>query len=193
MCEIKLSKTFHEHPKAGEIMEKVKIALEYFPEIDEITLSRCGTRGTFAIAWANKKNKEVSFNIEYFPSFNTIFHELGHILQGLTPIPSGEEACTIFALSRIPDHLIESYDLPYLGLVPVENIRDYCKLAIQQRESGNRTYIKWLRERIQSDREKDINYNWPKCDIYEEKIKKKEILKLPSLKTGQSSLADFTA
>ncbi len=165
--EIIYSSTFWEHPYAEEIYSKVECALHFFPEITfPIKLSRHGTKGSnFAIAFVRVIGEpEISFNINFHSSMVTIFHELGHILQHFTDfdIPYGEEAASIFALSRMPDYLIDSDRIPYVGLVPCHRVGDYCRKALEQRKI-QRNYIKWLKTQISIDYDSDT---WPKEDIF---------------------------
>lgn len=168
------SSTFFEHPDADELINKVAKALNYFPEITfPITLSRHGTRGAkFAIAYVDIHTgiPEINFNINYHCSMNTVFHELGHILQYFTSfdIPYGEQAASVFALARIPDSIIDSNRIPYIGLVPWYRVGDYCRMALDYRKT-HRNYIKWLTIQIANDY-RDGNGVFPEVDSFNEYI-----------------------
>ena len=169
--ELICSSTFWEHPYAEEIHMKVLRALPYFPEITfPLTLNRHGTRGSYnAIAYVNFKTEPgVNFNIHFRPSMNTVFHELGHILQHFTDfdIPYGEEAASIYTLSRMPDSFIDSENIPYIGLAPRCMIGDYCRQALEYKKT-HRNYIKWLRAQLLADYEDGV---WPKCDTFISRI-----------------------
>ena len=172
--EIICSPTFHEHPYADEILKKVTKAIEYFPEITTpIQLARHGTKGAnYAIAyvrWHGVVIPEINFNIRFNSSMNTIFHEIGHVLQySDREIPFGEESCSIFALARMPTDLVDSNKIPYIGLVPMDKVQYYCKMALDQRNNQKcRSYIKWLRERLRHDHDP---LTWPKFDVFREEI-----------------------
>lgn len=147
------TKTFYKHPKAQEIYNKVSTALDYFPEVKFLKLGAMGMKGGRGFANYSAVDMLMRFHINIMPDYNVIFHELGHALQerGVKCIPHGEEAATIFALARMPEHLIESNRLPYFKNVPAKDIPQYCKMAIEQYNKGNRTYIKWLRKQIDAD------------------------------------------
>lgn len=99
-------------------------------------------------------------------TYNTIGHELTHLMQGLTklpspdgapawePLPGGETQCDIWTLAR--SELFCDDPPTYLRMPRAvrENWRHYagrvralCVEAIRQR-SRRRTYIRWLEARI---------------------------------------------
>ncbi|UCE45250.1 MAG: hypothetical protein JSU93_07775 [Methanobacteriota archaeon] len=87
------------------------------------------------------------------PTFWTIAHELMHLAQFNTrDIPSGERACDLYALSRLPPKYID--EAPSYLEMP-GNIRkawslehatiahSLAKRAIRRRVAGERNYIVW--------------------------------------------------
>ncbi len=156
---ILISKTFYEHPFADEIECKVKKAVIFFPELTEdITLIRFGHSklgSKWAVAYADYNKKEIGFNVKWNISMQTIFHELGHFLQrSVKEIPSGEQACSIYALARMPEELVDDCEIPYIGYVPELKIPYYCQLGLKLRnENKERRYIKKLVEIIKIDSE----------------------------------------
>jgi hypothetical protein len=156
---------FYFHPKYKEIIHKMGLALTYFPEIETIKIGihgRCG--GSGCIANANYSDLSVNFNLHYLPSYNTIFHELGHILQFKKKAPNGEEAASIFGLSRMPIEMVESNFIPYIGLAPADMIPSYCQAAIGERVNGRKQYIKWLFEKLKNDEQ--ACHSWPNASNY---------------------------
>ena len=99
-------------------------------------------------------------------TYNTIGHELTHLLQGLTkfppphgkpswePVPGGETQCDIWTLARSE---LFCDDAPTYLRLPREvrenwrhyaaRVRSLCVEAIRQRPH-HRTYIRWLESRI---------------------------------------------
>jgi hypothetical protein len=158
-ADILISKTFYEHPFADEIECKVRQAIVFFPELTgDITLVRFGHSkigSKWAVAYADYAKKEIGFNVKWNISMQTIFHELGHFLQrSIKEIPSGEQACSIYALARMPEELVDDCVIPYIGCVPESKIPYYCQLGLKLRnENKERRYIKKLVEIIKIDSE----------------------------------------
>lgn len=146
MQPLELKKSFQYHRFPKPTISKTQEALIYFPEIPSpLKIGAIGQNGGYAnaLATANWSDKSINFKIDLIPSYITIFHELGHILQFLKLAPSGEESASIFGLSRIPLELCDVDYIPYFGPIPREHIPTLCKSAIQKRESGERHYLKW--------------------------------------------------
>ncbi len=99
-------------------------------------------------------------------TYNTIGHELTHLLQGLTklpppegtpawePLPGGETQCDIWTLARSELFCDDAPTYLRMPRAVRENWRHYagrvrslCVEAIRQRPS-HRTYIRWLESRI---------------------------------------------
>lgn len=94
-----------------------------------------------------------------YPTYWTLAHELMHLAQfNSHGIPSGERACDIYALSRLPPELID--DSPSYLVVP-EEIREswderYAQLAhklsleaIKKRRSGLKNYAVWWEDEFE--------------------------------------------
>lgn len=165
---------FDTHSHAAHIKTKITTALPYFPELDPDTISISAFKaapGPTTVAQTYRSMGLIEFNLDYTPSMNTVFHELGHLLEhNVDFIPNGEAVCTIYALARLPLSLTDSCELPYFGLVPKEWIQTYCKRAIEQREvKKNRSYIKWLRTTITEDKKRRPD-TFPRRDSFNEYI-----------------------
>ena len=164
---------FRRHLFWEAILKQVEIAMRYFPELEDVdvSLATCGTRGSdYAIATANWRTMEVSYNVAYRPSLVTTFHELAHIVQFQKEgVPAGEKAATIWGIARMPVRLVDSNWLPYISLAPRDRMPELCQHALQQRAAGNRHYIKWLDTWIESEKARDPA--WPVLDDYQDAIK----------------------
>jgi hypothetical protein len=93
------------------------------------------------------------------PTYWTLAHELMHLAQFNTKrIPSGERACDLHALARLPPRFID--DSPSYLVVPRRVRdgweRDHAKLAhelairaLKKREDGLRSYICWWEQQFE--------------------------------------------
>jgi hypothetical protein len=144
------------------LSERLETLHEYFPEISlEMTIGI--TRSYDGLAFmANDGMVKLMVDMHRtrgggwkFPTYWTLGHELMHLAQFNTKgIPSGERACDVYALARLPPRLID--DPPTYLIVPPgirkrwhENGR-YAKLAhelaieaIIKRRAGLRRYASW--------------------------------------------------
>jgi len=146
----------------GGLRERLERLHEYFPEIRlemriGITRSYDGlafmaTDGTVKLMVDMHRSRGNSWK---FPTYWTLGHELMHLAQfNSKGIPSGERACDVYALARLPPRLID--DPPTYLIVPPgirkhwhDNGR-YAKLAhelaieaIIRRRAGLRRYASW--------------------------------------------------
>ena len=93
------------------------------------------------------------------PTYWTLAHELMHLAQFNTKrIPSGERACDLYALARLPPRFID--DSPSYLIIP-RSVRDrwdgdHAKLAhrlaveaLRKREGGLRSYICWWEQQFE--------------------------------------------
>ena len=153
-----------EAPEAARqgLRERLERLHEYFPEIKPemrigITRSCDGlafmaTDGTVKLMVDMHRSRGNSWK---FPTYWTLGHELMHLAQfNSKGIPSGERACDVYALARLPPKLID--EPPTYLIVPPgirkrwhENGR-YAKLAhdlaieaIIKRRAGLRRYASW--------------------------------------------------
>ncbi len=89
-------------------------------------------------------------------SYNTIGHELTHLVQGMQLIPEGEKQCDLWTLARsilfcdeaptylrIPDHMHHAW--------PAFAVQTHrlCVRAIEMRKT-RRNYIQWLEKELQT-------------------------------------------
>jgi hypothetical protein len=155
-------------PRAQEMIER---ALRHFPELNGKTITIGYTRahlGSASLIYQRGKETRLVIRLKVRKlSYQTIGHELTHLVQGLSRgarlvpssrdgerIPSGEKQCDIWTLAR---HELFCDDAPtYLRLPRVmrecwtdyaELIRQLCIAAIKKRKS-HRLYISWLESEI---------------------------------------------
>ena len=127
-------------------MDKVKNAIEYFPEIkDDVYIGVIRRKG-INIALTDVDNNLVSFNVRVKITYNMIFHELMHLVHN-SNYPKTEESCSIYGLARMPPELVDSNDIPYIlsNVKNIAKIPQKCRDAIKYKESGHRNYIQFLR------------------------------------------------
>jgi len=133
-------------------MEKMILrALREFPELDSATLTIGYTKRHLGVAI--RDNMTIRLN-PYHPSYNTIGHELTHLLQGRGAIPGGEVQCDIWTLARSPLFLDEAPTYLPLGTKLKSNwlryamrVRELCIAAIARRREHPR-YIQWLKREL---------------------------------------------
>jgi hypothetical protein len=155
-------------PRAQEMIER---ALRHFPELNGKTITIGYTRahlGSASLIYQRDKETRLVIRLKLRRlSYQTIGHELTHLVQGLSRgdrpvpssrdgerIPSGEIQCDIWTLAR---HQLFCDDAPtYLRLPRVmrecwtdyaEPMRQLCIAAIKKRKS-HRFYISWLESEI---------------------------------------------
>jgi len=154
--------------RASEMIER---SLRYFPELHGKTITVGLTRkhlGSASISYRAGAISRLVIRLRVRKvSYQTIGHELTHLVQGLahgdrsTPrsvarsrIPSGEKQCDIWTLAR---HPLFCDDPPtYLRLPRIvrdqwplyeKPVRSLCVAAIEKRQS-HRLYIRWLESEI---------------------------------------------
>lgn len=149
----------------------LRTALRYFPELQGKTIAVGYTRahlGTALFPLDAEAQQELTIRLKVRRlTYNTIGHELTHLVQGLSrfdqslseltiesKIPGGEKSCDIWTLAR--SELFCDEAPTYLHLPPAvrENwpqyanaVRAFCITAIQKRQN-HRTYIRWLENQI---------------------------------------------
>jgi hypothetical protein len=154
--------------RASEMIER---SLCYFPELHGKTITVGLTRkhlGSASISYRAGAVSRLIIRLRVRKvSYQTIGHELTHLVQGLVhgdrlparstarfKIPSGEKQCDIWTLAR---HPLFCDDPPtYLRLPRIvrdqwpryaEPVRTLCMAAIEKRPS-HRLYIRWLESEI---------------------------------------------
>lgn len=165
-AKIYIDPKFHFHPKYKEIYQKVKKALEDFPELKEVVLSAFypkkgdawETHDVMAIAGIDRM---LEFNMYRMPSYNTIYHELYHLVQNQRKSTKRksqgtfELEATLFGMARLPKSRVETNEMPYLCNVPKSKIIEYGQLAKREKEKGNKNYVKALTDQISIDSAED--------------------------------------
>jgi hypothetical protein len=145
----------------------LQAALRLFPELHGKTLTVGYTRAHLGSALVPRHAEaELTIRLKVRKlSYNTIGHELTHLVQGLSHcrqeheaftarIPSGEKPCDIWTLARSE---LFCDDAPtYLELPPAvrehwpyyaKAVRALCMAAIEKRAT-HRLYIAWLEKQI---------------------------------------------
>jgi hypothetical protein len=130
----------------------VSYVLRFFPELHGETIQVGVTRGAEGRAvvgapriWLNPRGL----------SYQTIAHELIHVLQGRDGIPSGERSADIFAVARdhtvvdirpaylkLPSTAFDAQRRPLPGVAQV--LTEAARDAIERRAKGHRRYINWF-------------------------------------------------
>ena len=94
-----------------------------------------------------------------YPTYWTIAHEFMHLAQfNSEGIPSGERACDLYAMARLPPELID--ESPTYLVVPPEQrdvwtlkdgelARDLAKEALANRNKGMRNYARWWEDEFE--------------------------------------------
>ena len=150
-----------------EVDRRVRRLYPYFPEMKRkltigLTRSYDGLAfqsddGTVKLMLDVRKARNGDYKA---PTYWTIAHELMHLAQfNVKGIPSGERACDLYALARLPPKYID--DSPSYLVIPAR-IRDrwngdyaslahnLAKKAIRKRETGVRNYISWWEGEFES-------------------------------------------
>jgi hypothetical protein len=150
----------------SEIARRLETLHQYFPEMTprmRVGLTRMydglafqSDQGNVKLMLGAHKSRKGGWQ---YPTHWTIAHELMHLAQfNSHGIPSGERACDVYALSRLPPRLID--DSPSY-LVISKRLRrawgpDFAKLAhdlaleaLRRREGGLRTYASWWEDEFE--------------------------------------------
>lgn len=140
-----------------DVRKRFKVALQDFPELAHETVTigqmeRHMERDNVA-ACAGMRNRIVYLPTDRRTSFMTVYHELAHLAVHIldergedVPITS-EEYCSIFAVSRMSEELIDRDTISYLGEpdAPREDWPGICQRALEYRED-HRNYIQKCKE-----------------------------------------------
>jgi hypothetical protein len=149
----------------------IQSSLAYFPELDGKSITVGYTRkhlGSATVVYRKGIVSQLVIRLKVRKlSYQTIGHELTHLVQGLAGgdrraaspvrgahIPSGEKQCDVWTLAR---DRIFCDDAPTYIRMPrfmrehwpayAEAVRDLCIAAIEKRKS-HRLYIRWLEAEI---------------------------------------------
>jgi hypothetical protein len=142
----------------------VRVALVYFPELQETSLRIGLARG--AHGYASLEEPAIWLNPRRL-SYQTIAHELVHLLQARGQVPKGERSCDVYSLARntiLVDAAPAYLRIPEALVTPVGGLRpgapwllfETARAAIEQRRTGRRQYIRWF--------ENMIFESWPRAD-----------------------------
>jgi len=151
--------------------EMIEHSLRYFPELTDATITVGYTRKHLGSATVIYRKGSIwrlviRFRVRKL-TYQTIGHELTHLIQGLgrgnltapratdpDRIPSGETQCDIWTLARDP---LFCDDPPTYIKMPramreswpdyAESVRDLCIAAIEKRHT-QRQYIRWLEQQL---------------------------------------------
>jgi hypothetical protein len=151
--------------------EMIQLSLEFFPELAEASITVGCTRKHLGSATVTYRKGQLAGLVIRLRvrklSYQTIGHELTHLVQGLAygdrreqraddreRIPSGEKQCDIWTLARDP---LFCDDPPTYIKLPramrerwpdyAEEVRNLCITAIAKRHT-ERQYIRWLEKEI---------------------------------------------
>jgi hypothetical protein len=144
----------------------LQAALRLFPELQGKTITVGYTRAHLGSALIPRRPEaELAIRLKVRKlSYNTIGHELTHLVQGLSHldsaetnerIPSGEKQCDIWTLAR--SELFCDEAPTYLKMPAVirtswpqyaKSVRALCLAAIEKRAT-HRLYIRWLEKKLQ--------------------------------------------
>jgi hypothetical protein len=134
----------------------VLFALRYFPEVDARELRVGITRG--ADGYASLESPMIWLNPRGL-CYQTIAHELVHLLQGQGLVPMGERSCDVYSLAR--DRILVDAAPVYLKIpdalsTPKGGLKDgaafllhsTARQAIRRRAAGERQYIRWFEKQL---------------------------------------------
>lgn len=129
----------------------VSESLCFFPELDGRKL-RIGLTKSY-LGTATRGEDKINLNPRNL-TYNTIGHELMHLVQGMRGIPQGEKSCDVFTIARSPLFL----DRPPTYIKMPKRIKDnwneykneigrLCAEALELRKKRKK-YMVWLEREI---------------------------------------------
>ena len=148
----------------NEFKKRITEIFKYFPELhNEIVLvgwiaPRGWARGSCCLCSSASASKPLKISLQPNEKNFTIAHEFTHLLQARRKeelqIPSGERACDIWALTRLPLESIDDYP-SYIGNYIMrkrwdtikKTVRELAFDAIEIRKT-KRQYIVWFEEQV---------------------------------------------
>jgi len=181
-----------------DLRAKLERAIKYFPEIKEVKIGGLSKNVDWCIACCDIAGKIIRFKDMKHRNV-TIFHELMHIVQGLSnEIPNGERACSIFAIARMPPGLVEGV-IPYIDtsnrICHKKKFPELCRQVIQARKKGHQNYIVYLEKVMKGEKvlrrySRKKGSNIPRNQTTLHKYVDEEI-SLDTLSQGQTTLLLF--
>jgi hypothetical protein len=139
-------------------MRMLRIALGYFPELEQTSLKVGLAHGAHGYASLEERDPAIWLNPRGL-SYQTIAHELVHLLQAKGLVPHGERSCDLYSLAR--DRMLVDAAPAYVRIPPefVERngrLRDgaprvlnqTAREAISRRAAGERQYIRWFEQSL---------------------------------------------
>lgn len=154
-----LSRVLRNHPSKPRILRMVRFALRFFPELEGRQMKIGIARG--AHGYASLEEPAIWLNPRGL-SYQTIAHELVHLLQARGLVPMGERSCDLFSLARdpllvdaAPVYLTipEAYVTPKGGLVDgaPRFLHRTAREALRRRDAGERRYIRWFERELEGE------------------------------------------
>lgn len=150
--------------------EMIERSLQYFPELGGATITVGYTRkhlGSATVIYRRQKIHRLIIRLRVRRvTYQTIGHELTHLVQGLhygerelraarSNVPSGEQQCDIWTLARDPLFCDEPPTYIKLPRTIREHwanyalpVRELCIAAIEIRRT-HRLYIRWLESQLE--------------------------------------------
>ncbi|NUO83582.1 hypothetical protein HUU05_26200 [candidate division KSB1 bacterium] len=129
----------------------LQASLRHFPELRDKTITVGYTRAH--LGSAIREQLIIRLRVRKL-CYNTIGHELTHLVQGAGGIPEGEKQCDIWTLARSP---LFCDDAPTYLKLPSQLrtnwpqyailVRELCMQAIELRKI-RRNYIQWLEREL---------------------------------------------
>lgn len=144
-------------------IERFNCALDFFPELHNRTVYIGLTNDStsdFTYAYVDIKNFILFFNIGLLTRLVDtgvgliglnicIFHELMHIVVGIEKLPQTEQYCSIYAMARMPNEMVDEDEILYIAENGDRKVNaDLCRKAVEFNESGKRGYIKYLKSLV---------------------------------------------
>lgn len=144
------------HPSRRRILKMVDRALDFFPELEGVPIRIGIARG--AQGYASLGEPAIWLNPRGL-CYQTIAHELVHLLQARGEVPLGERSCDLYSLARdllLVDAAPVYLEMPSMLLAPRGRLTpgaarllfDTAREAIARRQRGQRRYIQWFEREI---------------------------------------------
>ncbi|MBD3161879.1 MAG: hypothetical protein GF346_06335 [Candidatus Eisenbacteria bacterium] len=151
-----LSRVLARHPSRRRIVRMVDLALDYFPELEGIPIRIGIARG--AQGYASLDEPAIWLNPRGL-CYQTIAHELVHLLQARGEVPLGERSCDLYSLARallLVDAAPVYLEIPAALTGPRGTLRpgasrlihDTAREAVARRGRGERRYIRWFENQV---------------------------------------------